>query len=482
MSSQRFLSLSVSAATRDQLVLTAVVFVACVLGILSRPAGYIAVIWPANALLLGLLLRNRALALQPLSWLLAFSAYLVADLVTGSDFGVALSMNLANLLGVAAGWLYFRRQSASMLEFKRQHSVLHLLAGSAVAALASALPGALASGHFFGAPLWPTLQRWFAGELFDMLLILPVLLRAPQGWMWQWRWTLLLKGARAAPRAPLAALLVSIALVHLLQGPGAVGYLVPALVWCAMGYGVWGTALLTLLACTSATALLLAGGVVGFSQTLIHGATSFQVGVGLISLAPLTVSVAHELRARALRKLRFALNHDELTNALSRRTLMERGRRLVQRMAREGGAVAILMADLDHFKRINDSYGHAQGDLVLRHFTALALRNLRAQDLFGRIGGEEFALVLPEASAEQALAVAERIRNQMREHPFGQRDGIPLYVTVSMGLRAAWPVRPDDTLERLLSEADAALYHAKKSGRDQVHCHSPLPAAAVGTA
>lgn len=463
---------------REQLVLAGIVFLACLAGILSRPSDFIAVIWPANALLLGLLLRNRLLASRPLSWVLAFTAFVAADLVTGSEARAALGMSASNLLGVAAGWVYLRRQGSSTLDFKRQHSVLHLLAGSTLAALGSAVPGTLASAHIFDSAVWPTLQRWFAGELFDMLLILPVILAAPRGWMWHWHWHWrpLIHALSRPPRLPLLALVVSIALVYALHGPGSVGYLVPALVWCAMSYGVWGTALLTLLACTSATAMLLATGVVGFSQRLIQDATSFQIGMALISLAPITVSVAHQLRARALSKLRFALNHDELTNALSRRTLMERGSRLVHRLAMEGGRMAVLMADMDHFKRINDTYGHAQGDAVLRHFTTLVLHNLRAQDLFGRIGGEEFALLLPGATAEQAMAVAERINRQMREHPFGQRNGAPLYATVSMGLRAAHPLQPGDSLEKLLSDADAALYDAKRGGRDQIREHTATTA------
>lgn len=467
---------SPAALWQEQLLLVGTVFSACVVGILSRPSGFIAIIWPTNALLLGLLLRNRALARQPLTWALALLAFIAADLATGSRGYAAFAMNAANLLGVAAGWAYLRQQGSSTLDFRRQHSVLHLLAGSALAALGGAVPGALASAHIFDSPFWPTLQRWFAGELFNMLLVLPVVLAAPRGWMWRWHWRALIRPLAHAPWRPLAALLVSIALVYLLNGPGAVGYLVPAMVWCAMSYGVWGAAVLTLLACTTATAMLLATGVVGFSQQLIQDATSFQIGLALISLAPITVSVAHRLRARALRKLRFALNHDELTNALSRRTLMERGSRLVHRLALEGKSIAVLMADMDHFKRINDTYGHAQGDAVLRHFTTLALHNLRAQDLFGRIGGEEFALLLPGATAAQALAVAERITRQMREHPFGQRNGAPLHATVSMGLRAAHPLTPEDTLEKLLSDADAALYAAKHSGRDQVRQHTPAAA------
>lgn len=461
---------------RDQLVLAAVLFAACIAGILSRPSGFIAVIWPANALMLGLLLRNRALAQSLFTWLLAFAAFVGADLATGSKAYTAFAMNASNLLGVAAGWAYLRRQGSSTLDFRRQHSVLHLMAGSALAALGSALPGSMASLHIFGSALWPALQRWFAGELFDMLLILPAVLAAPRGWLWHWRWRQLLPLATAAPRRPLVALLVSIGLVQALNGPGAVGYLVPAMVWCAMSYGVWGTALLTLAACTAATAMLLAAGVVGFSQPLIESATSFQLGIALISLAPITVSVAHQLRARALRKLRFALNHDELTNALSRRTLMERGSRLVRRLAIEGGSLAVLMADMDHFKQINDTYGHAQGDAVLRHFTTLVLHNLRAQDLFGRVGGEEFVLLLPDTTAEQALTVAARINAQMREYAFGQRDGSTLHATVSMGLHAARPLRAGDTLEQLLSRADSALYEAKRAGRDQIRQHADAQA------
>lgn len=464
------------ALRREQLVLAGIVFLACLAGILSRPKGFIAVIWPANALLLGLLLRDRLLAQRPLTWLLAFAAFVAADLATGASVSSALAMNASNLLGVAAGWAYLRHQGSSTLDFRRQHSVLHLLAGSTLAALGSAAPGTLASVHMFHSEIWPTLQRWFAGELFDMLVILPVVLAAPRGRPWHWQWKRLARLLADAPRLPLLALLVSIGLVYVLNGPGAVGYLVPAMVWCAMSYGVWGTAVLTLLTCTAATAMLLATGVVGFSQRLVQEAVSFQIGIALISLAPITVSVAHQLRARTLRKLRFALNHDELTNALSRRTLMERGSRLVQRLALEGGRMAVLMADMDHFKHINDTYGHAQGDAVLRHFTTLVLHNLRAQDLFGRIGGEEFVLLLPDTTAGQALAVAERINRQMREHPFGQRNGTALHATVSMGLCAADPLAPDDSLEKLLSQADAALYEAKHAGRDQVRRHMPATA------
>ncbi len=460
-------------AWRDHLLLAGVMFGACIAGILSRPSGFIAVLWPANALLLGLLLRNRAWARRPSYGLVAFFAFVAADLVTGSNALVAFGFNAANLVGVLAGWLYLRRQGASTLGFRRQHSVLYLLVGSAVAALGSAVPGALVSVQVFGSDVGSTLQRWFSGELFDMVLVLPVVLTAPRGWIWRWDFRALRQPLADVPRLPLVAVLVAIVMVFLLKGPGAVGYLVPALVWCALSYGIFGTAVLNLVACTAATALLLAGGAVGFGQVQVHEAISFQSGIALISLAPLTVAVAQDLRAQILGKLRFAANHDDLTGALSRRALMERGTRLLQRFAREGANVAVLIADLDHFKRINDHFGHARGDAVLRHFGALVLRNLRPQDLFGRVGGEEFVLVLPNTSLSHALAVAERIRGELREQSFGSRNGQTLQATVSLGVSAAEPADAGTTLAGLLAQADVALYRAKAEGRDRVCSQTP---------
>ena len=208
---------------QEQLAIAGVAFFACVAGILSRPSDFIAIIWPANALLLGLLLRNRPLARRLSTWLLAFAAFAAADLATGSRAYAAFGMNASNMLGVAAGWAYLRRQGGSTLDFRRQHSVLHLLVGSTLAALGSAVPGTLASAHIFGSEIWLTLQRWFAGELFDMLLILPVVLAAPPGWVWRWDWRHVAQPLAGAPRLPFVALLVSLALVYTLNGPGAVG-------------------------------------------------------------------------------------------------------------------------------------------------------------------------------------------------------------------------------------------------------------------
>lgn len=164
-----------------------------------------------------------------------------------------------------------------------------------------------------------------------------------------------------------------------------------------------------------------------------------------------------------------------LTGALARRALMEHGQKLLNRLQQDKRSVAVLMMDLDHFKQINDRFGHAQGDVVLQKFVELAHGALRPEDLLGRMGGEEFAIVLPGVDAQQAKAIGQRIGSLMREHAFVVEDGQALHVSISIGVCAvSGQQRPTSALEALLNCADEALYQAKESGRDRV-CTAELP-------
>lgn len=154
-------------------------FAACLLGIASRPAGYSAAIWPANAVLLGLLLRNPSWARGPTAWICALAGYLTADMLTGAPWLRALGMNGANLLGVAAGWLFFRPYAASIVGFTRQRAVLTLLAGSSVAALGSALPATPVMQWAFASQAWTDMLMWLSSEMYNLLLFLPLVLAAP---------------------------------------------------------------------------------------------------------------------------------------------------------------------------------------------------------------------------------------------------------------------------------------------------------------
>ena len=459
---------------RDQLLLAASVFAACLIGIASRPAGYSASVWVSNALLIGLLLRNPALARRPATWLLALAAYLAADLATGARGQVALAMNACNLAGVAAGWRFLAREGQAVLGFTRQRSVLQLLAGCAVAALASALPGAVVTQHLFATRLETAFLMWLSSEAYNLLLILPVVLAAPQGWFWQWDLRRLPAGLPSRSPWPLLALLASEALASAIDGPGVLGFSVPALVWCAMAYGIFPTTLLNLLLCSWKTAVF-ALGAFSFVPDQLAAVASFRIGIALLSLAPLAVAVSQQLRTQTLARLQRAVHYDDLTGALSRPTLMERATRQIQRLQHEGAPVSVLLIDLDHFKQINDRHGHAQGDAVLRDFSALVQSQLRPDDLFGRVGGEEFALILPRTSAAQAHAVAERLRVLLRQSPMPLPSGAELALTFSAGLRSAEPPTPQDSLEQLLAQADAALYQAKAEGRDQLRGYRAAP-------
>lgn len=156
---------------------------------------------------------------------------------------------------------------------------------------------------------------------------------------------------------------------------------------------------------------------------------------------------------------------DGLTGLLNRRGLLEAGERICAAAGRSAQPVAVLMADMDYFKSINDRYGHLAGDAVLRYFAELARQTARGGDCLGRYGGEEFCLILPATSVADACAVAERLRERLAAVPVWHED-IPVHCTLSIGASDSRHSGLD--LTRLLADADAALYLAKQRGRDQV--------------
>jgi diguanylate cyclase (GGDEF)-like protein/PAS domain S-box-containing protein len=159
--------------------------------------------------------------------------------------------------------------------------------------------------------------------------------------------------------------------------------------------------------------------------------------------------------------------HDSLTGCFTHRVFMELAHNEIKRGQRRQHPVSLLMMDLDNFKHVNDRWGHRAGDATLEHFVALCRRNLRAEDLMGRMGGEEFAVLCPETGLDAASLLAERIRSSVEQTP-AQYDGQDIAVTVSIGVTEVSP----DGIEASLSNADMALYEAKGLGRNRVERHS----------
>jgi two-component system cell cycle response regulator len=158
---------------------------------------------------------------------------------------------------------------------------------------------------------------------------------------------------------------------------------------------------------------------------------------------------------------------DQLTGLHNRRYMTGQLGALVNRALRGGDPVSALMIDIDHFKKINDGFGHDIGDEVLREFAVRLASNVRAIDLPCRYGGEEFMVIMPDTRLEDAQRIAERIRRHVAGSPFRIPGGAePLSVTISIGV--ATTAGPDDTAEALLKRSDEAVYAAKAAGRNTV--------------
>ncbi|MDL2209882.1 GGDEF domain-containing protein [Desulfovibrio sp. OttesenSCG-928-O18] len=168
-----------------------------------------------------------------------------------------------------------------------------------------------------------------------------------------------------------------------------------------------------------------------------------------------------------LEELTFQRDHDMLTGLANRRLFDRQVTLEMQRSHRTATPLSLVMLDLDNFKEINDTHGHATGDKVLMALGDLLLRSLRIYDIAARIGGEEFCLVLPGASTRQAADLAMRVLDDFRGTPFETPDGGSFFATFSAGI-ATSTGDPQQTYTALLAQADELLYEAKRQGKNRV--------------
>ncbi|CAN7305070.1 diguanylate cyclase [Bosea sp. LjRoot90] len=447
------------------MLIAGIVIAAALFGHLTRPLGFLSTFWPANALLMGVMVRNPGWA-GPLGWASAAVGYLAADFAMGGGLGITLWLTAGNLTTASVGYLLFQRVAGTDRRLERPQSLLFLLLVAFAAAASASAVGSGCLVVYFGQPPMQAFEFFLISEFSGNLVVLPMVLTAPPLAELARQLSAHASPSRWRPKAilPGIILLASILVATAIGGSSAIAIPVPAILWCALSYGIFPTALLTFgLGLWQSTVLLsaLTPGTPEYAVAL----TSHRFGVALFSLGPIMVAAINAARSRLLRELDLAANQDALTGVLSRRAFLLRSEAILTGTPAVPRPVALLMLDVDRFKRINDDHGHAAGDEALVALAGHIATLLRPSDLFGRLGGEEFAILLPDLSQPAALALAERVRDGCARLRIPVDKRAPLALTISIGLVSG---AAGESLQHLLQEADAALYRAKQAGRDRV--------------
>ncbi|MFQ5901845.1 MAG: diguanylate cyclase [Thermodesulfobacteriota bacterium] len=191
-----------------------------------------------------------------------------------------------------------------------------------------------------------------------------------------------------------------------------------------------------------------------------------------------TRSLQNELRKsneelkRLLEKVELMAITDPLTGLYNRRRFYESLKKEFAFSKRYKHPVSCIMLDIDHFKKINDTYGHQAGDLILKGLSDIMKRNIRETDMVARYGGEEFIILLPHTMKKDALKVADNMINKVREKVFDLGNDKTLKITISMGISSITDFKQDANQESMIKTADSALYTAKETGRDRIEVYS----------
>ena len=450
--------------------MTTVILACCLLGILTRPFSHLAFFWPANAVMLGLLLRFPKLNCLA-GWLGALTGFLVADLSTGNTFYLSLSLTCANLITVATALWLIDLFDVKYRYYDKGFTFLKLAAICCIAGLFSAIfaictvpyvPNTFMSTE----RLWVDFGMWWSGEIANCVILLPFLLAFPK---WKHIEHALYNRRQFHFRPqkifPLIAIFISIAFTHIFPGPGAMIYPLAALIWAALSYKLFNISLINLIIFMTAYYSLKPFVFDHSDEMYLASAVSIRIGLSMLVLAPLIVCIISRNRQKLFKEILYLANHDSLTHTINRRYFFEAAEAFLNRSPKS--PFALMMLDIDFFKKINDKYGHHIGDHVLQHFSNVVNDNMRDQDLFARIGGEEFIVLLSNTSELEALEIAERIRTSVASKPFHMTHHAPIQLTVSIGITLQQYALPQQ-LQDYMIIADFALYSAKSDGRNRV--------------
>ena len=437
------------------------VLLSSLIGIWTRPVGFLASFWPANALMLGILLRLPG-ATKLSGWLAGYGAFLIADLVTGSSLIRALLLNTANLVSVGAAYfLVLSRLPKDILRLKQPVSIMYIVWAATVGGIAAGIVGIVANWILFNGKALPAFTLWWASEIVNYVSILPILLSVPT-----WRnfsWFTKKDTNNIEHFLPAIAVIASCIIAYMVGGPGAIAFPVLALLWCALVYQVFTVALLTLIC--SVFALLFISTINQYTMGIARlELVSIKLGAAVVAIAPIMISIVMNNRNQLLEELRYLSIHDSLTGILNRAGFYMEAELSLER---KDDSHAFIMIDIDHFKIINDSYGHAAGDEVIKQVAQTVKSCIRQQDCVGRMGGEEFAVCLKGCDLEYARDIAERIRKTIAHTELDIQQKYSIVVTVSIGLSFI-DKNSEKELDTVLNEADNALYQSKKKGRDRV--------------
>jgi len=444
----------------------------------TSPDG-VAVIWMPNAFLLVALLLNRGRH----AWMLLLTVFaeIAAD-ISVFRWYEAVIISMVNITEVFITYHLLRRMGVSRLE-RLESQVRFLLAGPIAGAFIGGLLGAAVIKYIHGAgDSYVSIARvWWFGDALGLLVVTPLLLN-----MFHHAKTSSiildrdhLAGLLALIVALTAYVSLSVTYKDVLLTPAI---LLPPMLYAAHrlkpGFTTVSVALTSL-----TLALLVTGGIPLFGDTrLIVSILHAQEFIFIMSIMSLGFAVLmaeieqhkHQLEQRVAARTReladlnqqltMMAQTDALTGLLNRRAIFELGTQDIERCLRYARPLAIIMIDVDMFKSVNDQYGHQAGDAVLARVGRVLLESLRTSDKSGRYGGEEFIVVAPEANAETAHELSERLRSILAAQTI-QAEGNEIRITVSIGFSL---LLPGDDFARLTKRADEALYLAKRNGRNRV--------------
>ncbi|MFT8211654.1 MAG: GGDEF domain-containing protein [Symbiopectobacterium sp.] len=314
-------------------------------------------------------------------------------------------------------------------------------------------------------PFQQDVLNWFSDQFYTAVLFLPLLLTLRSDF------TLRLPSLNWRSSIPLIFLVLSLGLGTLIGPIAILAFPLPALTWCAIVYPLWAIRLITL--CTGIVELIMTAlhvqGVYDHQDALfMQEITIARISIAAIIFSPLLMAMNAKTIRQLNQRLLMQASHDFLTRLLSRYGFNDALNRYEKIPRYRQAAINMMLVDIDHFKTINDSYGHDNGDNALKHLANMIQQSIPEPGLVSRIGGEEFTVVCFDFSQEDFFRLAEQVRTKIYDTPCVINDtSVPVAVSIGIAYDPSSQMDLTQNVHQLFAAADKNLYIAKREGRNR---------------